>query len=331
MIRVVSLNILIVIFILIFLELIIRFFNFVELQGYDEKAFYNDGNVTLFTPNTITKVQGKKLKTDKHGFRIPIDSYYYDENKKSVLILGDSVSYGVSVEEKKTFIGLLRKKVNKNILNASVIGHNLNNYNYLLKKYEYTIPKFTDVIIFLCLNDIIFEKGIVKKKNLKEITRKETDNLFVALLQNHKILELNFYLRDKSALYNLVKGIGTNTIKRYYNYIIPYYQNNAYLEEYKKNIKEIVKYSKQKNISVKFVLLPYKYQLKENCKNKYMKPQEQIQKIFMDLNYQLFDMTKDFCKEKTKNKLILNFDPMHLSPEGHKFVSRLLIKKNLIH
>tara|TARA_B000000441_G_scaffold130809_1_gene114462 strand:- start:834 stop:959 length:126 start_codon:yes stop_codon:yes gene_type:complete len=37
-------------------------------------------------------------------------------------------------------------------------------------------------------------------------------------------------------------------------------------------------------------------------------------------------LTNEFCQEKEK-KLFLNYDPVHLSENGHQFVSNLLIEK----
>ena len=330
MLKTISLNLLITILILLFFELFLRLFNIVELQGYDKDSFYKEGNITLHKPNFVSKVMGKKLKTDENGFRIPLSEYVFQSNLESILILGDSVSYGVSVDENKTFVGLLRKKINKNLFNASVTGHTLKNYSYLIKRYKNTLSTFEEAVIFLCLNDIMVNEGVVKKENFKKISHRENENLLIKLLRNDVILKVNLFLREKSTLFNLVKGIGTKTVERYYNYITPYYDNKVYLEEYKNDITDILIFSKKNKIGVKFVLMPYKYQLKNNCDKKLMKPQNEIKKIFKSLNFELFDLSQDFCESSFKNDLILNFDPMHLSEKGHKFVSNLIIEKEII-
>ena len=45
--------------------------------------------------NKDFKVFGIKSKTDKYGFRIPLNNFQYNEQKPYTLILGDSVSFGV--------------------------------------------------------------------------------------------------------------------------------------------------------------------------------------------------------------------------------------------
>mgnify|MGYP006135378751 CR=1 FL=1 len=320
------LNIFIVAIILILLEFLARIFGLAELQGYNKNSFYQENNVALHRPNFSSIVMGKKLITDENGFRIPSKNYKY-KNLENILILGDSVSFGVSVDERETFVGKLRKETNRNLFNASVSGHTLTSYNYLIKKYENetTINK---VLIFLCLNDIVLAEGIIKKKDIKFI-RPDDNNIFIKFLKNDFFLDINFFLREKSVLFNVLKAIGTNNVERWFRDIEPYYQKIDYINEYKKNIKEIIEFSKSKKTHVSFVLLPYKYQIIRDCHPDLMRPQYEIQNIFKELNYELFDLSEEFC-DKNEKELFLNFDPMHLSPKGHDFVSKLLLKKQLI-
>ena len=93
------------------------------------------------------------------------------------MIFGDSVSFGVGIEEKNSFIGLTRSEIDKNLLNSSLSGHNLESYYYLIKKYnEEDKIQFKDAVIFLCLNDIIQFQGIIKK-NSKNISKKKQNFL----------------------------------------------------------------------------------------------------------------------------------------------------------
>ena len=271
---------------------------------------------------------GKKSKTDTNGFRIPLKKFDYDKNLKSILILGDSVSFGVGVEEKNTFVGILRKKVNYNFYNTSVSGHRVENYSFLLKKYHKQFPQVEKFLIFLCLNDIAATDGVLRKEHIK--IRDNNRNFFISFLKKKNFIEINLYLREKLAVFNLAKALGTQNVKRHYDYIIPFYENNLMLQDFEKNIKNIVDYSKRNEIDVKFVLLPYKQQIKKKCLPEMMKPQKQINSLFQRINYQLFDFSEEFCNKNNNNKLFLNFDPMHLSKDGHKFVSELVLKEGVI-
>ena len=125
--KVILINFFIILSIILLLEIIIRFSNIVELQGYDKNIFYQENNITLSKPNKTFKDKEKNSRTDEDGFRIPLKNFSYDTNKNFYLILGDSVTYGVGVEEKDSFIGILREKKN-NLLNTAISGHNLESY-----------------------------------------------------------------------------------------------------------------------------------------------------------------------------------------------------------
>ena len=326
--KVLFFNLIIISVIFLSLEFLLRTFDIIELQGFEKDTFYTENDIVYHKPNVLTSSMGKKFKTDENGFRIPIDKYNYNINLRTLLILGDSVSFGVSVEEKNTFVGILRKELNKNLFNSSVAGHRMQNYPFLIQKYNNQFPKIKDVLIFLCINDIVVTDGVIRKEKLKFETN-EYNNIFYKILKNDFFLKLNFYLREKSTVFNLLKAVGTQNVKRHYQYIEPYYENKTYLDEYEKNLNKIIKYSKNNKLNVKFILLPYNYQIKKNCISSLMNPQKQINYIFKSLNYKLFDFSSDFCKSN-RNNLFLNFDPMHLSSDGHKFVSDLLTKKGIV-
>ena len=168
--KIILINIFVAIGIIIFFECVIRFFDLVNLQGYDKNFFIKEKNVTLNRPNTNFIVAGKKAKIDDNGFRIPLKNLNNNFYNKSIFILGDSVSFGFGVAEEESFVGLLRNEIDYNIFNTSVIGHNLESYIYMLNKYKKNSTyEFKEVIIFLCLNDISISQGVIKKKQLNQI------------------------------------------------------------------------------------------------------------------------------------------------------------------
>lgn len=322
-------NFLTIIFIFLIIEFALRIFNIVELQGFNKKSFFKKDGITYHKPNISMVVMGKMIKTDPNGFRVPLTDYKLIDNQKSIIILGDSVSFGVSVEERNTFIGRLRSQSKKNLLNTSVAGHRLEDYTFLIKKYNNDFPQVKEILIFLCLNDIVLQEGVLQKENL-ETEIYDNKNFISKLINNKLFIKLNFFLRDKSATFNLIKAVSTNNVKRHYNYMSPYYLNKNYLEEYEKNLKKIIDYADKKQLEIKFILLPYKYQIKKDCQFDIMNPQYQISLLFRKLNQQLFDFSDDFCNKNNNKKLFLNFDPVHLSSAGHKFVSKLLIDKGVL-
>ena len=329
--KIIFLNIITILTLVIFFEILVRSFNLVSLQGYDKGFFFSENDITLNKPNVILTVAGKKVQTDEKGFRIPLKGYEFKNDIRSTLILGDSVSFGVGEYEKNTFIGIMRNKVKTNLFNSSVIGHNLESYIYLLNKHVKKSDKnFDQAIIFLCLNDIHFSQGVVSKNNLKKNNNQPKENFFIRFLKNDAFLKINVFLREKSALFVFLKSVSTNPVRRHYEYMLWRYEDQNLLARYSEYIKEIEDFSELNDIRIHFVLLPYAYQVINNCEKEYMKPQMKIKKIFIKLGLDLYDFSDNFCSNDNNKFFFLPFDPVHLSSTGHEFVSRLLIKNRII-
>ena len=73
--KIIFINFFTILIIILSLEIIIRFLNIVGLQGYEKEAFYFENGIIFSKPNNTFKVFGKKSKTDKNGFRIPLNNF----------------------------------------------------------------------------------------------------------------------------------------------------------------------------------------------------------------------------------------------------------------
>ena len=316
--RIIIINLIIFSLLIIFTEIVIRTLKISQLQGLDRDLLNLEDEIVLNKPNTEAIIFGKKAYTDKYGFRIPSKNFNYKYGT-SILVLGDSVSFGVGVDENKTFIGILRNKINLNIYNASVAGHNIIDYSTLIKDYNETFEDISRVIVFICLNDAHFAKGVIKNIELQE--KHNSEIFYIRILK-----KINIYLRNKSALFVLLKSKFTKSDERHFDILADYYNDQNILKKYKDIIFKINNFSKLKKIKVDYFLLPYSYQLKKNCNKEFLYPQNKINEIFSDLKINIYDLTDEFCQKKEK-KLFLNYDPVHLSESGHRFVSNLVIKK----
>lgn len=326
--KIIFINFFIVLILILSLEIIIRFLNIVGLQGYEKEAFYFENGIIFSKPNNTFKVFGKKSKTDKNGFRIPLNNFSYKNEKKSILILGDSVTFGVGVKEKNTFIGILRNNLqDNNLYNTAIFGHNIESYSYILKKNHKKFKnEINEVVIFLCLNDLVPYQGAVFKKKEKN----EINNFQKNIVKNTFAVKLNVFLRERSSLFVLLKGFLTNPIERHYNYMKVLYDNKKNLIGFEKFVNEIDGFMNKNNLKYRYVLLPYAHQVRNNCKKNLLKPQEIIKDILNKKNLNLIDYTSEFCKIPNNNDLFLKYDPVHLSNYGHRFVSDLLIQDNIL-
>ena len=81
-------------------------------------------------------------------------------------------------------------------------------YLYILKKnHENFKSNINQVIIFLCLNDIVPYQGTIFEDN-KPIKSNFQKNI----IENSLAININIFFREKSALFVFLKGILTNPI-----------------------------------------------------------------------------------------------------------------------
>ena len=328
--KIILINFSIILIIIFFLEFIIRFLNIVGIQGYEKEAFYFENGIIFSKPNKTFKVFGIKSKTDNNGFRIPLDNFSFKNNNNSILILGDSVTFGVGAKEKDTFIGILRNNLQKNLYNTAIFGHNIESYLYILKKnYKKFNNEINEVVIFLCLNDLVPYQGATLKEEKEKEKKDKINNFQKKIVRNNFAVKLNLFLRERSSLFVLLKGFVTNPIERHYNYMKVLYDNEKNLLGFEKFVKEIDEFMNKNDLKYRYVLLPYAHQVKNNCKKELLKPQEIIKEILNKKNLSLRDYTEEFCKIPNNNNLFLKYDPVHLSNYGHRFVSDLLMHDNI--
>ena len=81
---------------------------------------------------------------------------------------------------------------------------------------------------------------------------------------------------------------------------------------------------KSKSINIKFIIIPYEYQTRKQCDLEILIPQKKIVEIFKEKKIEYINLTRNFCNHKNPKKLYLNFDPVHLSVQGHEFVFKLI-------
>ena len=106
-------NFITIFFLIAIIELFFNFYLNTVLQGVDSGILQqsNSDIVPSFNYPHIKnkKVFGVKVFTDSNGFRIT-EGEVNEEEKKKVYFIGGSTTFGNGVEEKNTFVGILKKK-----------------------------------------------------------------------------------------------------------------------------------------------------------------------------------------------------------------------------
>ena len=74
-------NLSVTIILIVILEIFLRVFNIVTLQGSTKDIFFSKNDIILSKSNKNFKVFGIQSKTDEYGFRIPLNNFQYDQTK----------------------------------------------------------------------------------------------------------------------------------------------------------------------------------------------------------------------------------------------------------
>jgi len=316
--KVVLINILIIIFIYITLEISLKILNLSNLFGIENNCIDSEKKKYAFKKENECIVFGVKTYTDKNGFRIPEKTHDYS-NDNSIVFLGDSVTFGNGIIEEKTFVGKLRsKKKNFNVYNISLPGFQIEDHLENLKKVE-EISNIKNLFYVFSINDI-------QKRDLNIIDLQAKKNTTEKIRSLYFFNNLNAFLRDRSYSYIFLKGILTDPSRRWFEYDLNYFKKSN-IDDLKFFFEELIRIKNLKQFNLSVLLLPYEYQTrKDKCNGHFLYPQIKIKEILNDMNIDFLDLVDLFCKNKNPNDLYYKFDHMHLSEIGHENVYNFLIK-----
>ncbi len=299
-IKIILYNVLAVIVLFLLAEVAVRiFFPEVSTLGTDSvlimDSVYND------SPGLRQNASGysnQGLKTsDENGY------LKYKGNaavNEKWLLLGDSVTMGIGVDDEDTFAALLQiANPNVKILNPSLIGYSAKDYYNVVSTLK-SDTAITRVFIMWCLNDTY-------SGELVQDSPEAGRSFFSGILK---------LLRNYSKLYIWLKGSFTDRQKAYFEYDKSYYteDNKNFIEaaEYIRKIDSVV-VSAGKKLTV--IILPYEYQTRKKIED--YRPQETLKKFISGLNIQIFDIRFSGQADDYK-KYYLFGDGIHFSKEGHK-------------
>ncbi|MBM3334493.1 hypothetical protein FJY63_07515 [Candidatus Sumerlaeota bacterium] len=156
-------------------------------------------------PNFSGRAYGCEIKTNSHGMRGPERPIAKPDHVRRVLILGDSVAFGIGVEHSATFAALLEKDLSETttagwrveVINASVPGYN-SQQEYLALR-EKGLAWQPDVVLAVAvINDVepayeLTAQGALSWENPPEIYR-EIAQRYLAGKGLSAILRRNFRL-----------------------------------------------------------------------------------------------------------------------------------------
>lgn len=328
------------ILILLFIEITVRLL-FPNIKCWHTKKEYLADNIFNSSYSFKKNIKGiiceKAFFSDEFGFRTSHSLKLAKEKKSAILLLGDSVPFGIGVEADNTSPFLLEKRLkNYRIINASIPGYWIEDY---LNVFEHLLDKvqFEVVIICISLNDFDNISQSYIKEYLSEQSKSETvlSNPLKRFLINinNQFFDFNHFLMQFSKFYLLLRNIIFDTSKTYFLADRTYYQDSKSKKTINFWLSKINETAKKNNKKILFFILPYEYQLRQQCGDKeVLKPQEIINEIALENSLPIIDLAPILMKiiNDTNIKstdLFLTFDPQHLSEKGHFIISEILLSE----
>ncbi|OQX95362.1 hypothetical protein B6I21_05800 [candidate division KSB1 bacterium 4572_119] len=257
---------------------------------------------------------GALVKIDQYGFRE--FKTKVDTTKKSLLLLGDSVTMGIGVEADSTFAGRLQSELDSvNILNPSVVGYAIEDYENLAKHFivkEGNKLNISKIFVCWCLNDLYFHVPDF------ETPGGSLRYLFGDLLK---------FIRTRSRFYMFVKTQFFDRPKTYYLFDEKFYstEKEEFIQSIRK-IESIKNLCQIHQIEFEILLLPYEYQIR-NAESILDQPQKLMKDKLAERGVKVLDAANYLAKRKVNStQLFLYGDGIHFSDAGHRLIVGYIIK-----
>lgn len=274
-------------------------------------------------PNSQSRsIYGKNFRINNHGLRGPDFNLLKEINKKRILFLGDSVTYGYCVNYNETFSGILATKfASSEKFKAEVInaGHNGFNIKDSANYYKTYGNKFAPDLIIIAVTasdntsqsiEYFIQDGINYSKNsqwinippfIKSILRKSSLYMTIGLVK----ARIEFMKIDQN-IENTINAV------------------NPMISSVKVDIENLKKYSTNLDTPLWIMSVPSQTDvIKGEYQERFFKDLELHSE---KLNVPYIDTLVDF--KKNDQNYCLN-DGAHLSQVGHSVIANNLYKKIL--
>lgn len=272
-------------------------------------------------PNAAGTSFGVDVWSDENGFRVP-QGYNYKTNDPAILLLGDSVTFGVGVPEERTFAGLLRSQLpDVAVYNSAVVGYGVLDYKRVADRFLPQHPEVDRVYLVYCLNDFHDEASLTETKPPDESFAGSAKQMVRSALSG-----VNEFLGPRSELYVLITGKTIDPSRRYYAWDLALMNvDETRLRSVLSPIVAIDRQVRERGGQFKVIINPYEYQLRQG-----MCPDPASTKRITDHltaeGVAVIDTCSRFTGLPSSDAAFLFADPMHLNETGHRLVFDALME-----
>jgi lysophospholipase L1-like esterase len=303
-------------------EIYCRYFLDINLRKTSREFLVLDDadRVVANRPNAAGTSFGIDVFSDENGFRVPPGASN-TVNDRAILLLGDSVTFGVGIPEEKTFAGLLRSNLSEmQIYNSGVVGYDIRDYKRVADTFLPGHYEVERVYLVYCLNDFHDESPHVDEPSADDTLVERVKQMVRSALSG-----INEFLGPRSELYVLITGMIIDPSRRYYEWDLALMNvDEAKFRSVLAPILAIDRTVKMRGGVFTVVINPYEYQIRRGlCPDP-----ETSQKIMGHLKSEgvaVIDTCDRFAGLPSSDAGFLFADPMHLNTTGHKLVFDALI------
>jgi len=314
---------------LIFWNGVILLFIFLLLEGatrlFARKINFQGTDAHLFTPNVYHDTPGltpdtvgvsfeSMIRTNSRGMR---KYKCFEPRSKSKLLIGDSVTMGIGVDEDDTFMSKLTCAYGENhsILNVALLGYTSEDQKNVVNHFTALPDSIDQVVIFYCLNDI-FDRNSVN----------------LALASKKYIGEIFDFLRTNSRFYMWFKNLVTDRPKAYFLHEQELYKDAALVQTRIIEPYRTIKNTCDANgIELSVVVLPYEYQLRKDAEGEVFTPQKKVLQALNSLGITSYDSTPYFLDNvENSADAFLYADGVHLSVYGNQLVYEFVVGNGVL-
>lgn len=306
------------------------------------------GHLSGYRPNAEGYSWGVQVSMDEFGFRkIPRTVRPPPGDRPSIVLLGDSVPFGVGIEAEEIFPSIMARELKDiEVYNTAKTSTGLDYYAGVVN--HFVIPnaeqlRIKRTLLFYTLNDIHLKFNPRNDKHVKAVqTRKPKDSrekhpgvpeyrgLPWLAREVERYLGFNHFLIRHSKLYILVKGLLYDGSASWFRADLLAYDDKQRVDQALAQIVEMQRILDEKGIALTVFLIPYEYQLRTRDQA-LLRPQRVIAAGLTKAGiecHDLFDRVLQTMEseELSSKELFLFNDHAHLSPLGHSIVARRLLE-----
>lgn len=300
-------SLVVILLVLLVAEFLVRLvFPSINFQGTDHRLIRERmfGETFGWNPDATGVVFGQEVTIGHDGFRMQGGPA---ESDTTLLLIGDSVTFGVGVDADSTFAGILqRTRPGVRVINTGCVGYGVTHYRDVLRALIPSDHTIRQVFIFYSLNDFYPARSLGVESN-----------------------PFFRFFRTNSKLYLLLKNLLFDRSKTYFDYDFSYYRNEApEVARAMESLTSTVKETEAQGIPCAVLLLPYEYQLRTRS-DSLLFPQHVVKTHLEQRGVHVADIFPRFAGETgSSGDFYLFGDHMHLSSRGHGVVARLLQEKS---